>query len=130
MATTTEENWLFVMPMIPLADYCGPLRSVGGIEWRAVAVGHDIAPATTRVIGMHPAWPEREIVNGWLADIILRPDLDTPEGFGKALQWFAPLLPGAAEAEQWRHWLNRWALHQTTDADRLALAHACRKAAS
>ncbi len=119
-----EQAWLSVMPPIPLADYQGPVRNPAHPEWRAVAVGHDIAPSTTRVIGMHPAWPEREVVNGWLADSILVPDLDRHEGFGKALRWYGPHLPGAAEAERWRHWLSRWGLDQTTDADRFAVAHA------
>lgn len=125
--TAEPETWLSVMPPIPLADYFGPLRTPGDPMWRAVAVGHDIAPSTTRVIGMSPVYPEREVVNGWLADSILVPDLDRHEGFGKALRhlrnnggcgpvyWAAHGVGGL---------VNRFWTEQTTEADRLAVAHA------
>ncbi len=123
MAPTTEEAWLDVMPAIPLergvcvrvTDVTGSI-SVAGVYLERVQRRRP--PAT--VLVWFPMSGEADC-----ADTIVRVDLSTANGFGRAFGWlwrqrqgFGALLLVAR-----RHWAG-----ETTDADRLVLARACTEA--
>ncbi len=56
-----------------------------------------------------------------------QPDLDHPEGFAFALRWLCSIdVPSHVDRQAL---LRRWVLSETTDADRLTLAHACAEVA-
>lgn len=123
---TTNENWLDVMPAIPLAS--GVLTADGENPIEKM-------PDERGVMGWVCALPGSGGRRCWVPlDGI--PDLDDPQGFGFALRWFAQrgILNDGQEARidsifacvpnDYKGVLARHIGGTTTDADRLVLAKA------
>lgn len=141
MATTTE-TWLDVMPAIPLARSVPVVSRSRQGGWVVLGAGGASAESHGWVrLGAHtgPYWddvhPHEPVQVGLL---LLRPDLDDPQGFGYAVKQAGIVAlrghfaksTGMQQAQKQAHavvW--RWMAGTTTEDDKLVVATVLRGAA-
>ena len=117
MTTTTEETWIDVMPAIPLQ--AGAMLTVLGNDGITRYQGVCLEVSSKVVL----VWFRDGLMDIDCLKEDVRVDLSTANGFGYALRWLARTQP----ADRLAVWMFAWVRDEVVDADRLALAKACRE---
>lgn len=129
-------NWLDVIPYSPLAQgvpvVVRPASGKSAHRWRGIAVyGHDIS--SWHVIGgLGLSWGPLDSRSEWCDARRICVDLSDDLGFTHvAMYWLRVMVErgeGVAASKRYQFWMQRCALDELTDEDRLDLAQALAKA--